>query len=142
MSDEHETYADASGIPEDDQPDAVSGGEPDVEPNLNPDPDEVVEVRPGMAADDAEAALEQGVIGSDPEWGPLGLDENESARRDVDGDVDPVAALKFALISGNQQDALAALALVEDVEPQAPALLKRDLPVADEDEDIDDEDES
>lgn len=80
----------------------------------DPQPEETSEVREGMAADDAEAAAEQGVHGSDPSWGPLGLDENENDEvEDADGDP-VVAALVSALRSGNAGDAENALALAAE----------------------------
>jgi hypothetical protein len=80
-----------------------------------PQPPETTEVRPGMAADDAEAAEEQGVPGSDPEWGPLGLNDNDSdpvGDDAAEGD-DVVQALIAALRSGSAGDASNALALAE-----------------------------
>ena len=81
-----------------------------------PQPEATSEVRPGMSQDDTDAAVEQGALGTDPEWGPLGLDENEDAvvRGAGDSNADPlVSALVQALRSGNAYDAENALAQAE-----------------------------
>ena len=81
----------------------------------DPKPPETVEVRPGMSQDDTDAAVEQGALGTDPEWGPLGLDENDSDPVGDDDEGDPVVnALVAALRSGSAGDAENALAIAAE----------------------------